>query len=162
LIRRGNARTPDVVTRKATTTKPKGKPTPKAKGKPGPTGSKKGKATAGTPKGYASVPWERIHLLSVELDAFVHDLGMHAKERGPEGFDLVDAARELARLAANHNRDLNRDGRTAEQEQEDWVAVGGLGADLGNMADEGTIGKVGDGVRQIAHELCFLACDYLF
>jgi hypothetical protein len=149
-------------TRKATTTKLKGKPIPKAKGKPAPASPKKGKARATTPKTYSSPAWERIHLLSVELDAFARGLGMNAKKRDPDGFDLADAARELARLASNHNPDVNRDGRTTEQEQEDWVTVGGVGADLGNMADEGTLAKAGNGVRQIAHELCFQACDFLF
>jgi hypothetical protein len=103
-----------------------------------------------------------VNLLSVELDALAGNLGLHARKRDPDGFDPVDAARELARLAGNHNRDVNPDGQTTSQEKADWVAVGGLGADLGNMVEEGTIAKVADGVRHVAHELCFLACDYLF
>ena len=114
------------------------------------------------PAGYASAAWERVYLLSLELDALARDLGLHAQKRDPDGFDLVDAARELARLAGNHNRGVNPDGRTTGQQKEDWVAVGGLGADLGNMADEGAVGTAAGGVRAVAHELCFLACDYLF
>jgi hypothetical protein len=143
-----------MATRKPTNTKPNGKP--------GPTGKKKGKGKADPLNGYASVAWKRVHLLSVELTAIAHDLGMHAKKRDPDGFDLADAARELARLAGNHNREVNPDGRTMSQEKADWVAIGGLGADLGNMADEGILATASDGVRHVAYELCFLTCDYLF
>jgi hypothetical protein len=141
------------------------KPTPKA---PIRTDARAGGRTVkkaggkAAPKGYASAAWERVSLLSVELDALARDLGLHARKRDPDGFDLVDAARELARLAGNHNRNVNPDGRTTGQQKEDWVAVGGLGADLGDMADEGAVAAAADGVRPIAHELCFLACDYLF
>ena len=41
------------------------------------------------------------------------------------------------------------------------MAVGGVGADLSNMADEGAVGAA-DGVREVAYELCYLVCDYLF
>ena len=90
--------------------------------------------------------------------------GRCARELGPrkldgDGFDFVDASRELARLASNHDRAINPDGRTADEEKDDWVRVGGLGADLGNMADERVHA---DDIRPIAHELCYLACDYLF
>ena len=102
-----------------------------------------------------------VYLRSLELDALAGNLWLHARKRDPDGFDLVDAGRELARLAGNHNRDVNPDGRTAGQQKEDWVAVGGLGADLGNMADEGALATAADGVRPVARELCFLACDYL-
>jgi hypothetical protein len=123
----------------------------------------KGKpARPAEPKRYGSGAWERVNLLSVELDALAGNLGLRARKRDPDGFDLVDAARELARLAGNHHRDVNPDGRTTSQEKADWLAVGGLGADLGNMADEGAVAPASDGVRHIAHELCFLACDYLF
>jgi hypothetical protein len=125
-------------------------------------GSGKGNAKAPVSKGYTSAGWERVYLLAVELDAFATDLGLTAKDSGADGFDLADAARELTRLALNHNREANPEGRKPAQEKEDWVAVGGLGADLGNMADEGTVGGAADGVRAVAHELCYLACDYLF
>lgn len=113
-------------------------------------------------KGYTSAAWERVYLLAVELDAFAAELGLRPKGPDAEGFDLSDAARELTRLALNHNREANPEGRKPAQEKEDWVAVGGLGADLGNMADEGTTGPAADGVRAVAYELCYLACDYLF
>jgi hypothetical protein len=103
-----------------------------------------------------------VYLLSLELDAFAEDLGQRHKAPEDDGFDLADAAREAGRLALNHNREANPGGRTAAQEREDWVAVGGLGADLGNMADEGAVGAAADGVREVAYELCYLACDFLF
>jgi hypothetical protein len=121
-----------------------------------------GRRKAGPPKGYTSAAWERVYLLSLELDAFAEELGLRHKDQEGDGFDLADAAREVSRLALNHNRDANPEGRTAAQEKDDWVAVGGLGADLGNMADEGAVGTVADGVREVAYELCYLACDYLF
>jgi hypothetical protein len=119
-------------------------------------------AKAPVSKGYTSAAWERVYLLAVELDAFATELGRPAQDAGSEGFDLADAAGELTRLALNHNREANPEGRTPAQERDDWVAVGGLGADLGNMADEGAAGAAADGVRAVAHELCYLACDYLF
>ena len=88
--------------------------------------------------------------------------GCAARDRGPDGFDLSDAARELARLAGNHNAAVNPDGRTPAQEKGDWVAVGGLGADLGNMADEPAHAQIAEAVRAVAYEVCYLACDYLF
>ena len=125
-------------------------------------GPGKGRARVVRPKGYTSPAWERVYLLSVEFAALAKELGLDADSRDPEGFDLTDAARELARLAGNHNRAVNPDGRTAAQEKDDWVAIGGLGADLGNMADEPAHAGVADEVRAIAHEVCYLACDYLF
>ena len=98
----------------------------------------------------------------MELEALARDLGLDAGERDPEGFDLADAARELARLAGNHNAAVNPGGRTPAQEKDDWVAVGGLGADLGNMADEPAYAGVADDLRAAAHEVCYLACDFLF
>ena len=139
---------------KAKTPSPK---KPKAKGKAATRAARKG-----PPKGYTSAAWERAYLMSLELDVLAQDLGLDEPESAGEGFDVADAARELARLAANHDRAANPDGRTTEQETEDWIAVGGLGADLGNMADEGPDGRVADAVRTIAHEVCYLACDYLF
>ena len=131
------------------------------KGKDGtPTGGKKARSPAA--KGYTSAAWERVYLLSVELEAFAQELGLPTRGEESDGFDLADAARELGRLALNHNREANPAGRTADQEKEDWVKVGGVGADLGNMADEGAAGPDADGVRAVAHELCYLACDYLF
>ena len=129
---------------------------------PGTNGRAPRKPKAGPPRGYTSAAWERVYLLAVELDAFAQDLGR--PDRGPEaeGFDLADAARELTRLARNHSRAANPDGRTPAQERDDWVSVVGVGADLGNMADEGAVGRAADGVRAVAHELCFLACDFLF
>ena len=123
----------------------KKKPTPKAR-----------------PKGYTSPAWERVYLMALEVEAFAGDPGPPERDGVEDGFDLADAAKELTRLALNQNREANPEGRTAEQEREDWVAVGGVGADLGNMADEGALGPAADGVRPIAHELCYLACDYLF
>jgi hypothetical protein len=130
--------------------------------KPGTNGRAKGKTTAKPPKAYTSSAWERVYVLAVKLDAFAKDLRL--PDRGPdaEGFDLTDAARELTRLALNHNREANPDGRTQAQEKDDWVSVVGVGADLGNMADEGSVGQATEGVRAVAHELCFLACDFLF
>jgi hypothetical protein len=133
------------------------KPTPPGTGRPS-----AGNVKAPVSKGYASPAWERVYLLAVELDAFATDLGLHARDPDADGFDLADAARELTRLALNHNREANPEGRKPAQEKEDWVAVGGLGADLGNMADEGAVGGAADGVRAVAYELCYLACDYLF
>ena len=121
---------------------------------------KRGKA--GPPKGYTSAAWERVYLLSLELAAFARDLGLPDRDPEADGFDLADAAREAGRLALNHNREATPDGRTAAQEKDDWVAIGGLGADLGNMADEGALGAAADGVREVAYELCYLACDHLF
>src|SRR5438552_1925895 len=89
------------------------------------------------PKGYTSPAWERVSLLAVELAALAHDLGQTDRTAETEGFDVADAARELGRLATNHDRSTTPTDRTTEQETEDWIAVGGLGADLGNMADEG-------------------------
>jgi hypothetical protein len=134
----------------------------KKPGRAGADGTPKGKAKPPVSKGYTSPAWERVYLLAVELDAFATDLGLTAKDPDADGFDLADAARELTRLALNHNREANPEGRKPAQEKEDWVAVGGLGADLGNMADEGAVGGAADGVRAVAHELCYLACDYLF
>jgi hypothetical protein len=122
----------------------------------------KRKVPARKHKGYASPAWERVYLLSLELDAIAQELGLHKKRRDPDGFDLADAAKELGRLAQNHNQDENPVARTAEQDREDWIAVGGIGADVGNMADEGAVGAAADTVRAIAHETCYLACDYLF
>jgi hypothetical protein len=125
-------------------------------------GTPKGTPPVAAPKGYTAPAWERVYLLAVELDAFAKDLGLHPRDPEAGGFDLADAARELTRLALNHNRQANPDGRKPAQEKEDWVAVGGVGADVGNMADEGAVGGAADGVRAIAHELCYLACNYLF
>jgi hypothetical protein len=111
---------------------------------------------------YTSDAWERIAVLATNLDVIATDLGLHQRQRDPDGFDLADAARELARLAANYNRVENPEGRNLEAEQSDWVSVGGIGADLGNMADEETRADVAERVRAIAHELCYRACDYLF
>jgi hypothetical protein len=115
--------------------------------------------TPSKPKGFASPAWERVYFMSLELDAWATQLGLHARKRSDDGFDLVDAARELTRLANNHHRETNPEGRTPEQESEDWIKIGGVGADLGNMAEEESYpGEI----RSIAHELCYLACDYLF
>jgi len=119
-------------------------------------------APAAGPRGYTSAAWERVDLMSLELAAVARDLGLPERAEATDGFDVADAARELARLASNYNRALNPAGRNAEGEREDWVAVGGLGADLGNMADEGAVGAAADTVRAVAYELCYLACDYLF
>jgi hypothetical protein len=128
------------------------------------TPSKGGKKPTGTTglKVYSSPAWERIDRLAMKLDLLAKEIGLHTRERDPEGFDLLDAARELARLAGNHDRARNPDGRTPAQEKDDWVAIGGLGADLGNMAVEPTYAQVSEGVRAIAHEVCYRACDYLF
>jgi hypothetical protein len=134
----------------------------KERREPAPTGRPKGKSKAASPKGYASAAWERVYLLSLELDALAKGLGQHAKGPEADGFDLADAAKEVGRLAMNYNREANPRGRPAAGEKDDWVAVGGLGADLGNMADEGALGAAADGVREVAYELCYLACDYLF
>ena len=109
-----------------------------------------------------SPAWERVDLLSVELAALATGRGLDARGRDPEGVDVAEAARELARLAGNHNAAVNPGGRTAAQERDDWVAVGGLGADLGNMADEPAYAGVADDLRAAAHEVCYLACNYLF
>jgi|GEM_PF-3679037 len=111
---------------------------------------------------YTSDAWERISVLAMNLEVVAADLGLHERERDPDGFDVADAARELARLSANYNRVENPEGRNLEAEQSDWVSVGGIGADLGNMADEETRADVAERVRAIAHELCYRACDYLF
>ena len=121
-----------------------------------------GRARAARPTGYSSPAWDRVYLLSAGLDALARDLGLDVGDRDPDGFDLADAARELARLAGNHNRAVNPDGRTPAQEKDDWVAVGGLGADLGNMADEPAYAPVAADLRPAAHEVCYLACDFLF
>jgi hypothetical protein len=123
----------------------------KSKSKPKPSQTKR----------YTSPAWERIYLVSVELDAIAADLGLPIPSQPSESFDVADAAREIARLAANYNRDTNPDGRNVEAEKSDWVSVAGLGADLGNMADEKP-GAPADAIRPIAHELCYLACDFLF
>ena len=143
-----------MTTRKTTGRKPKAKPAR--------TANRRGRGKAGPPKGYTSAAWERVYLLSLELAAFAKDLGLPEKDPEADGFDLADAAREAGRLALNHNRAANPVGRTGARERDDWVAVGGLGADLGNMAGEGALGPAADGVREVAYELCYLACDYLF
>jgi hypothetical protein len=126
-------------------------------------GARRGPAgPAAGPTTYTSAGWERVFLLSLELTAVAHDLGLPKRAEATEGFDVADAARELGRLASNYDRTVNPAGRNAEREREDWVAVGGLGADLGNMADEGAAGPSADAVRAVAYELCYLACDYLF
>ena len=129
--------------------------------RPRSTGGKKPARSAGA-KGYTSPAWERIDLLAVELTALATELGLDTRPRDPDGFDLLDAAREMARLAGNHNRAVNPDGRTTAQEKDDWVALGGVGADLGNMAAEPTHAAVAAGVRAIAYEVCYLVCDYMF
>jgi hypothetical protein len=113
-------------------------------------------------RGYTSPAWERVYLMSMELAAVAKDRGLPEGAAEGEGFDVADAARELARLAALHDRAITPEGRTPAQEREDWVAIGGIGADLGNMADEDTKSVGADGLRDIAHELCYLTCDYLF
>jgi hypothetical protein len=114
------------------------------------------------PRAYTSDAWERVYLLSVQLEALARDLGLHRRERDPDGFDLADAASELARLAANHDRAVNPDGRTRAQEKDDWISLAGVGADVGNMAGEAAYAAVAGGVRAVAFELCYLACNYLF
>jgi hypothetical protein len=143
-----------MTTRKTTGRKPKAKPARTARGR--------GRGKASSPKGYTSAAWERVYLLSLELAAFARDLGLPDQAPEADGFDLADAAREAGRLALNHSRAATPDERTAAQEKDDWIAIGGLGADLGNMADEGAVGQAVDGVREVAYELCYLACDYLF
>jgi hypothetical protein len=129
--------------------------------RPAKAGGRGARAAAG-PMGFASVAWERVYLLSLELAAVARDLGLPARAETTDGFDLADAARELGRLASNYDRTVNPAGRNAEGEREDWVSVGGLGADLGNMAGEGALGGATGPVRVVAHELCYLACDSLF
>ena len=136
-------------------------PTKKARQRSAPTRKAKSKAKPSRLTGYTSPAWERIYLMSVELDAIAADLGLPKRGQSTDSFDVADAAHELARLAANYNHESNPDGRNAEAEQSDWVSVAGLGADLGNMADEKP-GTAVDAIRPIAHELCYLACDYLF
>jgi hypothetical protein len=132
------------------------------------TNGKAGGRTAGKPTRPAgpgagtSAAWERVYFLSVELDALARDLGLHKRERDPDGFDLMDAARELARLAENHDRARNPDGRTPAQEKDDWISLAGVGADVGNMAGEAAYAGAAGGVRAAAYELCYLACDFLF
>lgn len=124
-------------------------PTPKPAAKP-------------KPRGYTSAAWERVYLMSLELAAFTADPTAPEANEESEGFGLPDASHELTRLAQNYNGDTNPDPRTLEQETQDWVRVGGIGADLGNMAEETSVADDAEGVRAIAHELCYLACDYLF
>jgi len=133
----------------------------KARRHSAPTRKPKSKAGTSRLKGYTSPAWERIYLMSVELDAIAADVGLVNRDESSDGFDVADAARELARLAANYNRETNPEGRNAESEKSDWVTVAGRGADLGNMAGENP-GAPADAIRPIAHELCYLACDYLF
>jgi hypothetical protein len=135
------------------------KPTPRTKKK-----TRRPKKASPTAKAnrYATPAWERVYLLSLELDALAKDLGLHDQKHDPEGFDLVDAARELARLAGNHHPTLNSDGRTPAQTKDDWIAAGGVGADLGNMAAEDAHAKVAQGVRAVAYEVCYLVCNHLF
>ncbi|HVK11710.1 MAG TPA: hypothetical protein VM597_23260 [Gemmataceae bacterium] len=126
---------------------------------------KKGKPkspAAPAERGYTSPAWERVYLMSMELAAVAKDRGLPDPGAESEGFDVSDAARELARLATLHDRAATPAGRTPAQEREDWIAVGGVGADLGNMADEEGRSAGTDGLREIAHELCYLVCDYLF
>src|SRR5262245_64753498 len=111
---------------------------------------------------YTSPGWERIAAIAVDLDGVAIDLGLNERPRDPDGFDLADAAKELARLASNFNRVANPDGRNLEAEKSDWVSVAGIGADLGNMAEEESREDVADRVKVIAHELCYRACNYLF
>lgn len=133
--------------------KTKATDTPKAAAKAGP------KTAA---RGHTSPAWERVYLMAMELAALAKDRGLPESHPEAEGFDVSDAARELARVAALHDRAVTPGERTPAQEKEDWVAVGGVGADLGNMADEEGRSAAADGVREIAHELCYLVCDYLF
>ena len=42
------------------------------------------------------------------------------------------------------------------------IALAGVGADLGNMSEESESSSAMHSVRAIAHEVCYLACDYLF
>ena len=85
--------------------------------------------------------------MSLELAAFAKDLGLPERDPETDGFDLADAAREAGRLALNHSRAATPDERTAAQEKDDWIAIGGLGADLGNMAGEGALRPAAGGVR---------------
>lgn len=114
------------------------------------------------PRAYTSAGWERVAVLAAQLDALAGDLGAHRRGRDPDGFDLGDAARELARLAGNHDPARNPAGRTRAQEKDDWVSVAGVGADLGNMAGEAAYAGVAGGVRAVAYEVCYLACNFLF
>jgi hypothetical protein len=111
---------------------------------------------------YSSAAWERVSELSVQLDALTRELTMHERERDPDGFDLADAARELARLAGNHDPARNPDGRTPAQEKDDWICVAGVGADVGNMSGEAAYAGVARAVRAVAYEVCYLACNFLF
>ncbi len=120
------------------------------------------KPTKPVAKGYTSAAWERVYLMSLELEALARELGITAENHAEEGFDLTDAAKEVGRLARNHDRNANPATRSADQERDDWVALGGLGADLGNMADDEPNLAAADGTRAIAYELCYLTCDYLF
>src|SRR5262245_23648299 len=119
--------------------------------------TRKGSAKAKKPRkaDFTSDAWERVSVLAMNLEVVATDLGLHERTRDPDGFDLADAARELARLASNYNRVANPEGRNAEAEKSDWVSVGGIGADLGNMADEETREDVANRLRAVAHELCY-------
>ena len=135
---------------------------PAKKRKAAPKSRAKPKAKPAASKDFTSPSWERVYLLALELNLIAADLGQTQGNHNDEGFDLVDAARELSRLASNHNRETNPEGRTAEQENEDWIAIAGVGADLGDMAQESESSSAMHSVRGIAHEVCYLACDYLF
>src|SRR5690349_4489497 len=74
------------------------------------------------PRGSMSAAWERVSVLAAQLDVLAGDLGLHRRRRDPDGFDLADAARELARLAGNHDPARNPAGRTRAQEKDDWVS----------------------------------------
>jgi len=134
----------------------KTKPAPKKKS------AAKPKRSPAPAAGFKSPSWERVYLLALELQLIAADLGQTRGKHDDEGFDLVDASRELSRLASNHNRENNPAGRTTEQENEDWILIAGVGADLGDMAQESGSSKAMHSVRAIAHEVCYLACDYLF
>src|SRR5262245_13219946 len=136
-------------------------PAKKARQRSAPKRKPRSKTRPSRPKGYSSPVWERIYLMSVELDAIAADLGLPKRDQSTDSFDVADAARELARLAANYNRKTNPEGRNREAEKSDWVSIAGLGADLGNMAEEKP-GAAAAAIRPIAHELCYLACDFLF
>ena len=140
---------------------------PARKSKPAkaaPTVKRQTKSPAAPPaeRGYTSPAWERVYLMSMELAAVAKDRGLMEAPADSETFNPSDAARELARLATLHDRAVSPEPRTPVQEREDWIAVGGLGADLGNIADEEGRVAAADGLREIAHELCYLVCDYLF
>ena len=135
---------------------------PAKKPKAAPKTRAKTKAKPAAPKAFTSPSWERVYLLALELQLIANDLGQLEGTHNDEGFDLVDASRELSRLASNHNRETKPEGRNAEQENEDWIAVAGVGADLGDMAQESESSNAMHSVRAIAHEVCYLACDYLF